>query len=81
MILLDFTRRVEAGVPVYPGDPPAAVESYADFETDDYHVSRLELGTHAGTYADASAHTEPDDVTPDDFPADDPRFTAYAIDC
>ncbi|ELK55905.1 cyclase family protein [Haloferax sp. AS1] len=81
MTLLDLTRRVETGMPTYPGDPPVAVESHADFETDGYRVSRLELGTHAGTHVDAPAHTEPDGATLDDFPADDLRFTARAIDC
>ncbi|ELZ83121.1 hypothetical protein C453_13986 [Haloferax elongans ATCC BAA-1513] len=81
MTLVDLTRLVESGMPTYPGDPPISVESHADFDTDGYRVSRLELGTHAGTHVDAPSHTEPDGRTLDDYAVADLRFTAQAVDC
>lgn len=81
MTLVDLTRRVESGMPVYPGDPDVAVEPHADFESEGYRVSRLELGTHAGTHVDAPSHTEPDGDSLDAFDAEDFRFDARLADC
>nr|WP_049918781.1 cyclase family protein [Haloferax larsenii] len=81
MTLVDLTRLVESGMPTYPGDPPVAVESHADFDTDGYRVSHLELGTHAGTHVDAPSHTEPDGRTLDTYAVEDLRFTARVVDC
>ncbi|WP_396612225.1 cyclase family protein [Haloferax sp. S1W] len=81
MTLVDLTRLVESGMPTYPGDPPVSVESHAEFDTDGYRVSRLELGTHAGTHVDAPAHTEPDGRTLDAYSVADLRFTAQIVDC
>ncbi|MFC6824713.1 cyclase family protein [Halopelagius fulvigenes] len=81
MTLVDLTRRVESRMPVYPGDPAVTVEPHADFETDGYRVSRVELGTHAGTHVDAPAHTEPDGDSLDAFDAEDFRFDARLADC
>ncbi|WP_416841016.1 cyclase family protein [Haloferax sp. DFSO52] len=81
MTLVDLTRRVESDMPTYPGDPPVSVESHAEFDTDGYRVSRLELGTHTGTHVDAPAHTEPDGATLDAFSVEDFRVTTRLVDC
>ena len=81
MTLVDLTRRVESGMPTYPGDPPVSVEPHADFDTDGYRVSRLELGSHTGTHVDAPAHTEPDGATLDAFSVEDLRVTTRLVDC
>ncbi|KTG27501.1 cyclase family protein [Haloferax profundi] len=81
MTLVDLTRRVESGMPTYPGDPPVSVESHADFDADSYRVSRLHLGTHTGTHVDAPAHTEADGATLDSYSVEDLRFTARVVDC
>lgn len=79
--LVDLTRRVESGMPTYPGDPPVSVTPHATHDADGYRVSRLELGTHAGTHVDAPAHTEPDGRTLDGFEVDRFRFDARLVDC
>jgi kynurenine formamidase len=79
--LYDLTRRVETGMPTYPGDPEASVEPHATFEGSGYRVSRLELGTHTGTHVDAPAHTEADGRTLDAFDVEDFRFDARLVDC
>lgn len=68
-------------MPTYPGDPSVSVESHAEFDSDGYRVSRLELGTHTGTHVDAPAHTEPDGATLDGFSVEDLRVTARLLDC
>lgn len=56
---VDLTRVLEAGMPVYPGDPPVRFTAHAGLETDGYRVARVEFGTHAGTHLDAPAHFLP----------------------
>ncbi|KAB1188069.1 MULTISPECIES: cyclase family protein [Haloferax] len=81
MTLVDLTRRVESGMPTYPGDPPVSVEPHAEFDTDGYRVSHLELGSHTGTHVDAPAHTEPNGRTLDTYSVEDLRFTAHVVEC
>lgn len=79
--LVDLTRRVESGMPTYPGDPEVEVAPHATHGADGYRVSRLELGTHAGTHVDAPAHTEADGRTLDAFGVGRFRFDARLVDC
>lgn len=56
MRIFDLTRRMAPGMPVYPGDPPVEFHGAAHLGTDGFRVTRLVLGTHAGTHLDAPAH-------------------------
>lgn len=56
MRIVDLTRPLRHGLPVYPGDPPVRVEPVATVETDGYAVARLELGDQAGTHVETQAH-------------------------
>jgi kynurenine formamidase len=76
----DLTHPVESGVQTYPGDPPVEVAPAATMAADGYRVSRLQLGTHAGTHVDAPAHTEPDGATLGAFDAATFRFDARRVD-
>lgn len=81
----DLTRRLEPGMPVYPGDPPVEREPWATHDEDGYRVTRVALGTHAGTHVDAPAHTEPPGsvtgpYTIDEFPPEAFEFTARLAD-
>jgi len=55
--MIDLSHPLTAGMPVYPGDPPTAIQSI-EVEPG-IRVSRLTLGTHAGTHMDAPAHFLP----------------------
>lgn len=77
---VDLTHRVESGMPVYPGDPAVSLEPHATMDADGYRVTRLSLGTHAGTHVDAPAHTEPDGATLDEFAVEEFRFDATFVD-
>jgi kynurenine formamidase len=56
MRIVDLTRPLRHGLPVYPGDPPVRVEPLATVETDGYAVARLELSDQAGTHVETQAH-------------------------
>ncbi|MBI3911876.1 MAG: cyclase family protein [Armatimonadetes bacterium] len=56
MRILDLTRPLAAGMPIYPGDPPVEFAPALSLATDGWRVTRLQLGTHAGTHVDAPAH-------------------------
>ena len=43
-------------MPVYPGDPPVSFHAHATLDGDGFRVSRVSMGTHAGTHLDAPAH-------------------------
>jgi kynurenine formamidase len=55
----DLTRSLVTGMPVYSGDPPVEITGWAALERDGYRVSRLIMGSHAGTHLDAPAHFIP----------------------
>lgn len=52
MRYLDLTRTLQAGMPVYPGDPAVVIKPSAQLP----RVTEIALGTHAGTHLDAPLH-------------------------
>jgi len=77
MALADLSRTIESGMPVFPGDPPVAVDPHATMDADGYRVSALALGSHTGTHLDAPSHTEPDGATVEALPVS--RFVRDAV--
>ena len=71
--VVDLTIRLGPGTPVYPGDPPLTVETYATHEQSSYYARRVCLGEHTGTHVDAPAHFHPGKPTVDALP---PRLLA-----
>lgn len=59
MKLVDLTRPIEPGMPVYPGDPPVDFTAHAALESDGFRVAQVGFGTHTGTHLDAPAHFLP----------------------
>lgn len=53
---VDLSHPLHAGDPGYPGDPPLACTPHATIDEDGYRLSRLSLGSHAGTHVDAPSH-------------------------
>jgi arylformamidase len=64
--LVDLTRPLAAGMPVYPGDPEVAIEPVEP--APGVRISRMRLGTHSGTHMDAPAHFFPGSPTIDRIP-------------
>lgn len=54
---IDISVAVEAGMPLWPGDPPTEVAPVARVASGEgANVSRLALGTHSGTHCDPPRH-------------------------
>ena len=66
----DLSHPLDSGTWTYPGDPLVSFEPHATVQADGFRVSRLALGTHAGTHLDAPSHTEPDGATVDEIPVE-----------
>ena len=55
--IIDITRPIRAGMPVWPGDPEVCLSPVLSISAGDgATVSRLTLGTHTGTHIDAPSH-------------------------
>ncbi|MQA98436.1 MAG: cyclase family protein, partial [Streptosporangiales bacterium] len=75
--LVDLSVPVEAGMPVYPGDPEVEIAPALIATDDGVNVLRLHLGSQSGTHVDAPFHI--DDALPrlDELPLD--RFLGPAV--
>ena len=68
MRVMDLSHPISGGMPVWPGDPAAALERVSDVERDGFQVTRLTLGSHTGTHMDAPGHVLPGGATLDSLP-------------
>lgn len=67
-MIVDLTHMIEAGMPVYPGDPEVTQESASTMTRDGCRVARLTLSSHTGTHMDAPAHILSQGATLDQLP-------------
>ena len=67
--IIDISVPIRPGMPVWPGDPPVALERTSSM-ADGAHanVSRIDFGVHAGTHVDARVHFIADGVGVDQVP-------------
>ena len=67
--IIDVTVPLSADLPVWPGDPAFRLE-FTRRMADGQHcnLSRLSLGSHAGTHVDAPYHFVADGTTVDELP-------------
>ncbi|MBK0419675.1 cyclase family protein [Leucobacter sp. CSA1] len=70
MTLVDLSRPVTSGMPVYPGDPEVRIDEALDIETDGVAVASLRMGSHTGTHLDAPSHSIAGGRTVDRIPLD-----------
>lgn len=54
--IYDLTQRLSPQMPVYPGDPQPKFEKNQTIEKDGLNVTRITIGSHTGTHADAPWH-------------------------
>jgi arylformamidase len=73
--LVDLSRALESGMPVFPGDPEVELEPAGALPP--WRVTRLHLGTHSGTHIDAASHFVPGGTTIDRYPLE--RFVLPAL--
>lgn len=65
----DITLTITPDMPVWPGDPPVALERVSKIEEGaNANVSRVEMGVHTGTHVDAPFHFLADGKTVEDLP-------------
>jgi arylformamidase len=65
----DISRQLYAGIPVWPGDRPFAIEwSNRRSQGDETNVAALSLGVHTGTHLDAPFHLLDEGATVDALP-------------
>jgi arylformamidase len=74
MALVDLSRPLATGLPVFPGDPPVVL-SDALLEPP-WKVTELRLGSHSGTHIDAAAHFVPGGSTIDAY-----ALERFVLDC
>jgi arylformamidase len=53
---IDLSLTIQAGMPVYPGDPAVDARIIRNHARDGLQLSRLTLGSHTGTHIDAPVH-------------------------
>ena len=67
--IIDVTAPLSAELPVWPGDPAFRLEFTRRLgDGDSCNLSRLSLGSHAGTHVDAPFHFLADGMTVDELP-------------
>lgn len=54
--IIDITRAIKQGMPVYPGDPEPVIEQVCSIEKDGFALSTIFMGSHTGTHVDAPSH-------------------------
>lgn len=77
MTLLDLSHPIEAGMPVWPGDPEVALRIAACTATHGYNLLSIHLGSQTGTHLDAPFHVDDSLPTLDQVPLE--RFTGPAV--
>jgi arylformamidase len=55
-VIHDLSLRISSGMPVFPGDPQVLIERRFEILKDGCNLSRVTLGSHAGTHVDLPLH-------------------------
>jgi len=67
--IIDVTVPLSPELPTFPGDPPVQIEStHRIADGQPYNVTRLTIGSHAGTHVDAPYHFLADGSRVDELP-------------
>ncbi|MDO4586162.1 MAG: cyclase family protein [Planctomycetia bacterium] len=69
-MFVDLTRKIESGMPVYPGDPLFQSRIVADHSFDGFRCSCWTIGSHLGTHIDSPFHQFIDGEIFDDLSLD-----------
>lgn len=69
-MIIDLTKTIEDGMPVYPGDPKVSLTTIAEVEKDGYENHLLTTSMHSGTHIDGPRHFIPNQPYIDAFPLD-----------
>lgn len=75
--VVDLTRKLENAPALYPCDPAVRLIPYLAVGKDGCNLTKLEMGSHAGTHLDAPRHLFPDGMSLDQYPPQ--RFQGEAV--
>lgn len=75
--IIDLSHTLRTGMPVFPGDPSVRLQPAGAAAP--WRVSRLTLGSHAGTHVDAASHYVPGGATIDRYPLERFVVPAYVV--
>lgn len=67
-MIIDLSRPIRSGMPVYPGDTETVLEQSKFFRQDQYNNHQLSMNMHAGTHIDGPMHLLDRDVYLNMFP-------------
>lgn len=81
MKIFDLTRPLLPGPAPDPGDPPLTAEIVCTHDACGYQVTRLCLGSHAGTHLDAPRHFFPTGPALDHYPVERFIGPGVVVDC
>lgn len=81
MKVIDMTRTIHPGMPIFPGDPEPEFRAMADCERDGFRERVVTLASHTGTHMDAPAHVIPRGTMLDAFPPSRFCGTAVCVPC
>ncbi|MCG5031489.1 cyclase family protein [Mesosutterella sp. OilRF-GAM-744-9] len=81
MTVLDFTRTISPGMPLFPGTPRLRLKEIAGIGGEGYRETQLLLTSHTGTHIDAPAHIFPSGKTLEDYPASQFTGSLAVLDC
>ncbi|QDI90670.1 cyclase family protein [Salicibibacter halophilus] len=68
MEVIDLTKTIFDGMPVYSGDPEVKIDVATTVKKDGHEVRSLRLGSHTGTHVDAFSHMHEGMASLDDIP-------------
>lgn len=70
MAIIDLTRPIEHGMPVYPGDEPTTLTQTRFWDKDSYVNHQLSINMHAGTHIDGPMHVTDSRMYINELPLD-----------
>jgi len=77
----DLTLPLRPGMPVLEGDPAVEFTVVRSHDADGYELTRISLGSHAGTHLDAPRHFFAAGATIDQYPLDRLVGPGVIVDC
>lgn len=76
MEVIDLTKPLYTGMPVFPGDPEVEIETVHTQEKEGWELRTVKFGSHTGTHVDAFSHMHKGKATLDEIPLE--RFCGDA---
>ena len=76
MKIIDLSTALYSNMPVYPGDPDVKIEPVHTYESNNWNLSEIKMGTHTGTHVDAFSHMHKGKESLDEIPLE--RFFGKA---